>query len=452
MPIDIRDHGATADGSPQTQAIQAAIDAAGPSGGCITVPAGVWPTGTLWLRDGVKLHLERGAVLKGTNRPDDYPYRDLIAEGAAVSRRVGPRRMIGAVGCRDVAVTGHGTIDGDGGCGGQIQGPYGNEGHPQNLQLVDCTGVTVQDVRLRNAGSWMQQYHACTQVHISGISVWNHGNPTNDGLDIDGCADVIVSDCDIDSHDDALVFKSTGPSPCRDILVTNCRLRSNCHGIKFGTESVGGFERIRVSNCIVSPSRDPSPMPNYPEGRPVITGCALECTDGGVMRQIHIDGLIAHRVFAPIFITLGNRLDRRIEETDPPAAGVVEDITIRNVHATSAGPHACPIHGYPGHPVRRVRLSDITIEQVGGLGEDAVLNDVPDRSDAYPEINMLIKKTDRHLPAYGFYLRDVEDASLRGIRLKLQQPDARRAVVAERVDGLSIADCVDAEGQAISAK
>ena len=224
-----------------------------------------------------------------------------------VSRRVGPRRLIGAWQCRNVAVTGLGTIDGRGGCGGQIDDIMGSEGHPQNLQFVACDGVTVRDVTLRNSGSWMQVYNACTHVLIDGITVWNHGNRTNDGVDIDGCEQVRVSNCAIDSHDDALVFKSTGPKACRHITVSNCVLRSNCHGIKFGTESVGGFEFITVTNCTVRTSACDTP-------RPPITGVALECVDGGSMRYITVSNIVVEDVYVPFFVKYGNRLHRCVDE------------------------------------------------------------------------------------------------------------------------------------------
>ncbi|MFP4053901.1 MAG: glycoside hydrolase family 28 protein [Phycisphaerae bacterium] len=449
MNLDIRDHGAVADDRPQTEAIQRAIDTAAPTGGRVTVPPGTWLTGTVWLRSGVELHLSRGAVLKGTNNPADYPAWDAIAKGVATSRRVGPRRMVGAVRAEDVAVTGMGVIDGDGGCGGQIKAKEGNEAHPQNLQFIHCSRVTVQGVALRFAGSWMQQYHACRQVRIAGVSVWNHGNRTNDGMDIDGCEDVRISDCDIDSHDDALVFKSTGPSPCRNILVTHCRLRSNCHGIKFGTESVGGFQNIRVHGCVVSPSHEPDPMAGYPQGRPVITGCALECVDGGLMRNIQIDGLIVERVFAPVFVKLGNRLDRRLDEETPPE-GVIEDVSITNVLARQAGPIACSVTGYPGNPVRRVHLGNIRIEQRGGTSAEDILRDVPEHSDGYPEVNMFTRKTGKQLPAYGFYLRHVDEITLRDVAVRLAEPDAREPIVAEEVHGLHLDHVTGADGREVT--
>ncbi len=442
MSISIIDFHATPDAGPQTEAIQAAIDSLQGQGGRVVIPAGTWYCGTLWLRSGVELHLEAGAVLKGTNRPEDYPYWDSTVEGKAVSRRVGPRAFVRAYDCEHVSVTGLGMIDGDGGCGGQIEGKYGAEGHPQNLQFVHCKGVKVQDIRLRNSGSWMQVYHACEQVWIDGISVWNHpGHHTNDGMDIDGSSEVKISNCDIDSFDDALVFKSTGPSPCRNILVQNCHMRSNCHGIKFGTESVGGFENIRISNCMVSRSANPSPIPGFPEGRPVITGVAMECVDGGFMRNIHVNGLIANDVFTPVFIKYGERLDRRLDEEEAPR-GCIEDISILNVHARSVGEHSCSVTGYPGFPVRRIRLGNLSFQLEGGIQDEAkIMSEVPENSTAYPEVNMFTKKTDLVLPAYGFFLRHVEGIRMEEVDLRMDAEDIRPALWQEDVEGLRTQAC-----------
>ena len=437
MHTDITRHGARSSAEiVNTAAIQAAIDAVAAEGGRVTVPPGTFKTGTVQLRSGVELHLSHGATLLGTNNPDDYPA--WYPEGLVQTRRPFVRRMILGADCDNVAVTGSGTIDGDGGCAGAM--PTGNESRPINLHFVACRRVTVRDVNLRCSGSWMQKYMACDDVFVHGIRVWNHDNRTNDGLDFDGCTDVRVSDCDIDSRDDALVIKSTGPRACRNIVVTNCRLRSNCHGIKFGTESVGGFENIRISGCVISPSRHPEPIEGYPQGRPVITGCALECTDGGTMRAIQIDGLIVERAFAPIFIRLGNRMDRRIEGDTPPEAGVLEDVRIRNVIARQCGPISCSVSGYPGHPVRRVHIADVDIEHVGGVQAEAILAQPQENSSGYPEINMYGNKKGMHLPSYGFYLRHVEDLLLDNIRIRLMRPDARAPIVHDDVTGLRIRD------------
>ncbi len=448
MQADIRDYGAVDGATPHnTKAIQSAIDDVARTGGRIVVPPGTWRSGTLYLRSHTELHLAPGAVLLGTNNPDDYPRDDPVKQGLVVSRRAFDRRMVYGCDVENVAVTGQGTIDGDGGCA-DMETDRGHEGRPNNLQFVKCRGVTVRDIHLRSAGSWMQQYLACEDLHIHAIRVWNHGNKTNDGLDIDGCTDVRISDCDIDSHDDALVFKSTGPQPCRNIVVTGCRLRSNCHGIKFGTESVGGFENIRVADCIITPSRLPDPLPDHPEGRPVITGCAIECVDGGKMRGISISGLIVERVFAPIFIKLGERHDRRVPGEDFTGAGCIEDIQIINIIARRVGPIACSITGYPDHPVRRVQLANINIEHCGGITADQVLHPVPEKSTGYPEVNMFGRGGGKRnqLPAWGLFARHVEDLTLRDIHMRLLQHDARQPIVTDDVTGLELSN-VSCHGQ-----
>ena len=377
--------------------------------------------------------MEPGAVLLGSASSADFP-PGLAGDEPAVRRIPRFRSLLLAHRCENVAVTGFGTLDGAHGCREELE-----RDRPRVLQFIGCRRVAVRDVRLRNAGGWMQHYLWCDEVLIDGISVWNHGNACNDGLDVDGSHDARISNCDIDSHDDALVFKSTGPRGCRNIVVSNCRLSSNCHGIKFGTESVVGFENVAVANCTVSASRQPSPMDGFPAGRPPITGCALECTDGGTMRGIRIEGLIADGVFAPLFVKLGNR-NHALEGPRPDVpAGRLEDIQIRGVLGKAAAWHVCSISGFPGHPVRGLRLTEVDLVYPGGCPSDRILREVPENSAWYPEINMFHKNTGRELPAWGLYLRHVEGLAVRDLSLRTLKEDARKPIVAEDVARLSLA-------------
>lgn len=419
-----------------TGALQNAIDEAAREGGRVVVPPGCWHTGTLRLRSHVELYLAPGAILAGTENPDDYPVEDVVAAGRLQSRRTFDRRLIFACGEKDVAITGEGTIDGNGGCAGHTF-PRGNEGRPTNVQFVSCEDVRMENVHLRRAGSWMMHVAGCRKVSLRGLRIWNHGNRTNDGLDIDGSSDVRISDCDIDSHDDALVFKSTGPLPCRHIVVTGCRLRSNCHGIKFGTESVGGFEYIRVADCLLSPSDVKDPMPGYPEGRPLITGVALNCVDGGHMRHIQISGLIVERVFAPIFVKLGNRHDRRIPGEDFAGTGTIEDVSITDITAYQVGPYCCTLSGLPDQPIRRVSLRGLRLSFEGGLRPERILPRVHEENDLYPEINMFSrvegKRTDQVLPAWALYARHIDALRVGESHFQCRKPDARNALHLENV-------------------
>lgn len=423
-------------GHKNTEALQKAIDEVARTGGKVIVPPGVWRTGMVSLRSHVELHLQRGAVLLGTNDPEDFPSVDVVEKRILQSRRAFDRRMIFGCEVEDVAVTGPGTIDGNGGCA-EAKFPRGDEGRPNNIQFVASRKVTIEGLHLRCAGSWMMQILGCEDVSISGLRIWNHGNKTNDGMDIDGSSDVRIQDCSIDSHDDALVFKSTGPKPCKQIVVTNCTLRSNCHGIKFGTESVGGFENIRVSNCVLGRSKVPSPMDGYPNGRPLITGCALECTDGGTMNNISISGLVVEEAFAPVFIKLGNRFDRRIPGESFSGTGKVGNILIDNILARQVGPFCCSVTGTPEEPIRGVQLSNLQISYEGGLDPARILKSVPENNADYPEINMFggkeARKAGMVLPAWGFYFRHVENLATHNLQLTCRTPDPREKIVREAV-------------------
>lgn len=433
----IAEHGARSGTGVVTQAIQAAIDHAAREGrGRVRIPSGAWVTGTLHLRDGVELHLEPDAALLGSLSLDDYPAS--FPADRVPSRRAFDRRLVLGDHCRDIAITGAGCIDGRHGCpdGGIRQG----EGRPLLVQLIGCRGVRMEDVELRNAGSWMQQILWCHDVRMSRMRVWNHGNFTNDGLDIDGSENVTVEDCRIDSHDDALVFKSTGSRACRHIRVRGCELRTHCHGIKFGTESIGGFENIEVAGCRVLRSAVRAELPGHPDGRPPITGCALECTDGGSMRGIRIVGLHAEPVLAPFLIKLGNRHHTLAGSGDAIPAGEIADIEIAEVQATMEGLHTASVTGYPGRPVRGVRLRDLDLSYAGGCTAEEILDEVPERSDGYPEINMFQKGADRQLPAWGLYARHVEGLMLNRANFRVRAEDARDAIVRDGVSGWTARD------------
>ena len=127
--------------------------------------------------------------------------------------------------------------------------------------------------------------------------------------------------------------------------------------------------------------------------------------------------------------------DRRLDEKHPE--GCIEDITIANITGISVETMAPNITGYPGNPVRRVVIRDINLEFEGGLEADKILAEIPDKSNAYPEIHMLTRhhKEGGRLPAYGTYIRDVEDIAFRNIHFRLRSEDARKPFVMERVEG-----------------
>lgn len=449
-PINVRAHGATGDGATlDTKAIQAAIDACAEAGGGMVVfPAGRYLSGTIRLRSQVHLYLDTNAVLLGSTRVEDFP---LIAAGVpSRTDNYTARSLIWGEGLTDVAITGRGTIDGQGAAYlGHRAGPedlaaaaalYEGTGRylpnevylnrPYVLRLVQCRDVRIEGITMRNAPMWMQHYLDCDFVTIRGITVYNHGNRNNDMIDIDSCRNVIIADCFGDTDDDALTLKSTTGRPTEHVVITNCVLRSRCNAIKAGTESSGGFRDIAISNCVIQRSSMPEGHTGRAEG---LAGVALEIVDGGTLERVSISNLVIEGTTAPIFMRLGNRARPPKADMPPPPVGVFRDVSISDVTATGASVTGCAIAGIPGHPIENVRLSNIRIEFAGGGPADASTSEVPENEAKYPESTMF-----GILPAYGFYVRHVDGLDLDNVALRHAKPDPRPALVCDDVGRLRI--------------
>jgi len=407
-------YGAVGDGKRlNTQALQAAIDAsAAAGGGTVYFPAGNYLSGTIVLKSHVGLYLEAGATILGSRNLADYPSH--VPAFRAYTAPYTDKYLIYGERLENVFIGGHGTLDGQGAAFDPTR-----YGRPYLIRLSECRNVTVQGIRLVNPGMWVQHYLACTDVDIDGIRVRSGANRNNDGIDIDCCDRVRISNCEIDSEDDAICLKSAGARITRNVTITNCILRSHANALKAGTESEGGFENITISNCVVHDTR--------------LAGIALEAVDGATLSGIIVSNIAMRGVGAPIFIRLGNRA-RPIEPGGPHLPiGKAENIIISNVEAVDAGKTGCSITGLSGHPVRNVTLSTIRLRFQGGGTREMVGRAIPEVPESYPEYNIF-----GVLPAYGFYCRHAEGLKLSNVHTDFEQPDARPALVADDVSQLDI--------------
>lgn len=441
----VLDYGAAGDGATlDTSAIQAAIDACSNSGGgTVLVPAGRYLTGTIFLKDNVRLHLEPGAVILASTELAEYPV--LRCDYPSRSDAYTARALIWAEGVRNVAITGFGTIDGQGAAFKDREATeeemaahaaaYAAEGRflpearyfnrPYVIRLIGCRDIVVEDVTLRDSAMWMQQYLNCEYVTVRGIKVFNHVAKNNDMIDIDGCRYVTITDCIGDTSDDALTLKSTGAAPTAFVTITNCILSSHCNALKAGTESAGGFNDITISNCVIKRSAVDTVIAGRREG---LAGIALEIVDGGTLDSVAISNITIEGTTAPIFLRLGNR-GRAPRPADPgPPVGRFRNVIISNVVARGASKTGCAIAGIPGHPVENIILENIRMSFAGGGTADAYQRTVPEVEAEYPESTMF-----GTLPAYGLFVRHAQDVTLRNLHLSFETQDARPAVVFEDV-------------------
>jgi hypothetical protein len=422
---NIQDFGAKNDGiTLNTAVIQKAIDTCSENGGgTINFPPGSYLTGAIILKNDVSLLLEKGAVLLGSTDVGDY--LSIKPNYVALRTVQATRQLIFAEDAENIAIRGEGTINGQ----GQVFVREGNdEGitRPHILQLITCKNVLIEGINFTSSGAWMQHYLACDNLQVRGIRVYNHCNYNNDGLDIDGCRNVTVSDCIIDSDDDALCLKSTSPRPSENITITNCVLSSHCNAIKMGTESTGGFFNIAISNCVVTPSVDTSAIYGVPKGQ---TALSLEIVDGGTMEYININNISVLETTTPIFIRLGNRARKHAPAAQEPPVGSLRHVNISNVTAYGSSLISSLISGIPGYDISAVTLNNIQLISRGGGTEKHRDREVPENIKGYPSP----ENFGSSLPACGFYVRHVDNIRFNQVQIFVENKDSRPAFVLEDV-------------------
>ncbi len=421
--INISDAGAIADGeSLNTKIIQNTIDEVSKSGGgTVIIPPGKFVTGSIILKNGVTLHVQKGATLLGSTNLEDY--LSIKPDFVALRTIQATKQLIFAEKQDNIAITGEGTIDGRGAAFERaLTDDEPGITRPHLIQLINCKNVRIKDVTMRNSGGWMQHYLACENLEIRGINVYNHCNYNNDGIDIDGCTDVIVSECIVDSDDDGICLKSTSPKPCKNVIVTNNVVKSHCNALKMGTETTGGFENIIISNCTVSPSVDKDPIYGTLRGQSAIS---VEMVDGGLLDQVTISNITITETDCPIFVRLGNRARKHSPNAAEPGIGTLRNVSISNVTATTTSKITSNITGFPGNYAENISLNNISITNLSnGSQQDAEIN-VPEADEAYPTAAMF----GDILPASGFFVRHVKNISFNNVQLFIKGDNVRPAFI-----------------------
>jgi polygalacturonase len=436
----ILDFGATPDGRTlNSLSIQRAVDAVHRAGGGVVLaPPGTFLTGGIELRSRVTLYLEAGCVLLGSASIEDYPFHP----GPPADADANGRHLLFAQNAEDIALCGPGTIDGQGATFWEpnvdhppvppddtwMDGSTGYnrpKGHNQRpspmVEFAHCHNVRIRDVTLRNSSGWTLRPIACETVIIDGVRIRNpDSGPNTDGIDITASRNVLVSNCDIVTGDDAVCLKSENPYgellPTKNVLVTNCVLTTACNGFKMGTATHGSFENIVFSNSVIYNDAT-TPLNTHASA-----GVCVEMVDGGTVDGVMVSNIRMENVRAPIFVRLGERTRRE--------GTFLRNVTIEGVEATGAIVSSS-ITGVPG-----LRPSDITvrgcrIRTVEAGQAEWIHRDIPEVADRYPEARMMGR-----LPSFGFYVRHADRVRLRDLEVITDRPDARPAIVCDDAEDL----------------
>ena len=289
--FNISDYGAMANAKTiNTAAIQSAINACYESGGgTVYVPSGTFITGTFSFKSNINLFLENGAKLKGSSHLKDYRSYTIAGFG---TYQYG---ILYSENAENVSITGMGEIDGNDTAffewnkakkiesagtkftrqkddfrkvsSGIGDGPVVPKDRPRQMVIFsNCKNVVVKNIRLVNSTFWTLHFADCDAVLVSGIRLRSHMLvPNADGIDITSCSNVIISDCDIRSGDDAIAivgyashFENPGFKNIRhvseNILITNCNLQSYSSGIRIGYLDQNTVRNVHVNNVNITNS------------------------------------------------------------------------------------------------------------------------------------------------------------------------------------------------------
>lgn len=475
--FDVRSYGATGDGKTiDTPAVNRAIEAAAAAGGGVVVfPAGMYLCFSIHLKSNVRLHLEQGSVIVAAKSPlpgQTTGYNGGVYDPAEPNTPWDPYQDYGhnhwhnsllwGEDIHDVAITGTGLIFGEGLSFGANRGARGN--YPiyvaeqpgvgnKAIALKNCRNVTFRDFSVLKGGHFALLLTGVDNLTIDNLKI----DTDRDGIDIDCCQNVRVSNCAVNSPwDDGICPKSSYAlgyaRPTRNVTIDSCWVsgyyelgsvldgtykkmspesRTGHNGrIKCGTESNGGFINITISNCIM-------------EG---CQGYALESVDGALLEDIAITNSTMRDMFTgPLFLRLGSRLRGPKEST---RVGTMKRILISNLECFNfTKRQASILSGIPGHSIEDVKLSNIYFESAGGgTAEDAKAMPT-EQEDNYPDPGRF-----GITPSSGFFLRHMRNLEMSHVEIANTVPDARPAFYlndVERADFFAITAPRTADGSFI---
>lgn len=406
-------------------AIQAAIDTAHDAGGgTVLIPPGRYVTANLKLRSHVRLYMSPGSSLIGSDHYLDYefsstPYPSVEMMGLPfAAENVNWCALIYAEEEEDIEICGTGTIDGQGMDHRYFPNPDDPYlRRPLLLYFEKCHNIRVSDVTLKNPAVYAFLGSRSNRLFLHNVQVFSMQTENGDGLDFNGCSDVIIQGCSISSGDDAISLKTTYPdAPCRNIVISNCILRAVWSGFRMGTESSGDMRDILLSDCIFDGCSD---------------GIKIQDCSTGVYENIRIRNISMRNVHRPVFMSASSFRLSKSDASIRPAIGGIQCVDIDGLTAymSETGSdyqrNCFVISGCPSSLIRQVSLRNIYVHFQGKPEAGSIDRvDTPEFLD-YTFLYADIFSINGGYPAAGIFLRHIEDLTLENCRLLRTDDDLR---------------------------
>ncbi|WP_291287267.1 glycoside hydrolase family 28 protein [Flavobacterium sp.] len=363
------------------------------NGGTIVVPKGIYKiNGPIHFVSNVNLKLEKGAKIKFSDRPEDYLPMVLTSWEGTMLYNYSP--LIYAYDCSNIAITGEGTLDGE---GAKIwksfkakEGPGKNRSRdmnhnnvalkdrkfgddsflrPQMIQFFNCRNILVENIRIENSPFWCLHLLKSQSITVRGVR-YKSLNYNNDGIDPEYAKDVLIENVTFDNGDDNVAIKAgrdhegraNSATPSENIVIRNCNFKG-LHGVVIGSEMSAGVQNVFVENCKTA---------GY-----LKRGIYLKTNAdrGGFIRNVFVRNLTMGEVEDCLYITANYHGEGSGFQSD------LSNIFFSNITCNKATESGIVIQGFPDKKVRNISLNHINIKWAKNAissenAENVLLNEV----------------------------------------------------------------------------
>ena len=362
---DARTYGAKADGATKdTKAIQAAIDdCAGAGGGTVKLAGGKFLSAPIVLKSNVTLDIAKDATLFGSSDHADYPAKTEL-------RAPGTQSLVSATNAEKIAITGGGTIDGNGESWWVEARATHNAGvvgavqfRPRLVVFDHCKHIRMEGVTVQNSPSWQVVPYYTDDMVIRNVRILApQHSPNTDAIDPFSSSNMVIDHVYADVGDDNIAIKSgiinsPGPdAPSKNITITDCEFQHG-HGLSIGSEIAGGAQNIHAERIhFKGTDQGIRIKANRDRGADVSNISFKDIT----MEDVKTSILISE--YYPKALPEGDVAAERVQRLTP----FFHNITIENVKSVNS-PWAGVIIGLPESPVKDIVLKNVDIQATKGL-------------------------------------------------------------------------------------
>lgn len=345
------------------------------NGGIIVVPKGIYKiNGPIHFVNNVNLKLEKGAKIKFSDNPQDYLPMVLTSWEGTMLYNYSP--LIYANNCRNIAISGEGTIDGEGGklwktfkakegagkersremnhTNVSIENRKFGEGYflrPQMIQFLNCKNILVENIRIENSPFWCLHLLKSQNITVRGIS-YKSLNHNNDGIDPEYSKNVLIENVNFDNGDDNVAIKAgrdhegraNTATPSENIIIRNCNFKG-LHGVVIGSEMSAGVQNVFVENC--------KTIGYLKRGIYLKTNADR----GGYIKNIFVRNIQLDQVEDCIYITANYHGEGKGYQSD------ISNVHFSNIICNKASESGIVIQGFPDKKIQNITLTNIEIKE-----------------------------------------------------------------------------------------